>query len=87
MTDSIKLGLNDSFENESMRLNIGDSLEIKFDGMLFVGRLTEIAPDLHWEQKPGGSSVTGSIRLTLDVGAMGPCTLKELTEWLRRRKQ
>lgn len=86
MTDSIKLGLNDSFENESMRINLGDSLEIEFDGMKFIGLLTEIAPDLHWEQKPGGSSVTGSIRLTLDVGAMGPGTLEELTEWLRRRK-
>ena len=69
------------------KLTLNDSYEIEFDGMLFVGLLTEIAPDLHWEQKPGGSSVTGSIRLTLEVGAMGPCTLKELTEWLRRRKQ
>ena len=69
------------------KLALSDSYEIEFDGMLFVGLLTEIAPDLHWEQTPGGSSVTGSIRLTLDVGAMGPCTLKELTEWLRRRKQ
>ena len=69
------------------KLALGDTYEIEFDGMLFVGLLTEIAPDLHWEQKPGGSSVTGSIRLTLDVGAMGPGTLKELTEWLRRRKQ
>ena len=74
MTPATKLALNDSYE-------------IEFDGMLFVGLLTEIAPDLHWEQKPGGSSVTGSIRLTLNVGAMGPGTLKELTEWLRRRKQ
>ena len=74
MTPATKLALNDSYE-------------IEFDGMKFIGHLTEIAPDLHWEQKPGGSSVTGSIRLTLDVGAMGPCTLKELTEWLRRRKQ
>ena len=87
MTDSIRLGVNDSFENESMRIGLGDSLEIKFDGMLFVGLLTEIAPDLHWEQTPGGSSVMGNIRLTLEVGAMGPGTLKELTEWLRRRKQ
>ena len=87
MTDSIKLSANDSFENESVRLDLGDSVEIKFDGMLFTGLLTEIAPDLHWEQKPGGSSVTGRIRLTLDVGAMGPCTLEELTEWLRRRQQ
>lgn len=86
MTDSIKLGLNDSFENESMQINLGDSLEIKFDGMLFIGLLTEIAPDLHWEQTPGGSSVTGSVRLTLDVGAMCPGTLEELTEWLRRRR-
>lgn len=74
MTPATKLALNDTYE-------------IEFDGMKFIGLLTEIAPDLHWEQKPGGSSVTGSIRLTLDVGAMGPCTLKELTEWLRRRKQ
>ena len=74
MTSATKLALNDTYE-------------IEFDGMKFIGLLTEIAPDLHWEQKPGGSSVTGSIRLTLDVGAMGPCTLKELTEWLRRRKQ
>ena len=74
MTPATKLALNDSYE-------------IKFDGMLFTGLLTEIAPDLHWEQTPGGSSVTGSIRLTLDVGAMGPCTLEELTAWLRRRKQ
>ena len=69
------------------KLTLNDSYEIEFDGMKFIGLLTEIAPDLHWEQKPGGSWVTGSIRLTLDVGAMGPCTLKELTEWLRRRKQ
>ena len=68
------------------KLALNDSYEIEFDGMKFIGLLTEIAPDLHWEQKPGGSSVTGSIRLTLDVGAMGPCTLKELTEWLRRRQ-
>ena len=74
MTPATKLALNDTYE-------------IEFDGMKFIGLLTEIAPDLHWEQKPGGSSVTGSIRLTLDVGAMGPCTLKELTEWLRRRNQ
>ena len=74
MTPATKLALNDSYE-------------IQFDGMKFIGLLTEIAPDLHWEQTPGGSSVTGSIRLTLDVGAMGPCTLEELTEWLRRRKQ
>lgn len=74
MTPATKLALNDTYE-------------IKFDGMLFIGHLTEIAPDLHWEQKPGGSSVTGSIRLTLQVGAMGPGTLEELTEWLRRRKQ
>ena len=74
MTPATKLALNDSYE-------------IEFDGMKFIGLLTEIAPDLHWEQKPGGSSVTGSIRLTLDVGAMGPGTLEELTEWLRRRKQ
>ena len=74
MTPATKLALNDTYE-------------IEFDGMKFIGRLTEIAPDLHWEQTPGGSSVTGSIRLTLDVGAMGPCTLKELTEWLRRRKR
>ena len=74
MTSATKLALNDTYE-------------IEFDGMKFIGLLTEIAPDLHWEQKPGGSSVTGSIRLTLDVGAMGPGTLKELTEWLRRRKQ
>ena len=87
MTDSIKLSLNDSFENESMRINLGDSFEIKFDGMLFTGLLTEIAPDLRWKQTPGGSSVTGSIRLTLNVGAMGPGTLEELTEWLRRRQQ
>ena len=73
MTPATKLALNDTYE-------------IEFDGMKFIGPLTEIAPDLHWEQKPGGSSVTGSIRLTLDVGAMGPCTLKELTEWLRRRR-
>ena len=69
------------------KLAINDSYEIEFDGMKFIGLLTEIAPDLHWEQKPGGSSVTGSIRLTLNVGAMGPGTLEELTEWLRRRKQ
>ena len=69
------------------KLALNDSCEIEFDGMKFIGLLTEIAPDLHWEQTPGGSSVTGSIRLTLDVGAMGPCTLEELTEWLRRRKQ
>ena len=69
------------------KLALNDSYEIEFDGMKFIGLLTEIAPDLHWEQKPGGSSVTGSIRLTLDVGAMGPCTLQELTAWLRRRKQ
>ena len=74
MTPATKLALNDSYE-------------IEFDGMKFIGLLTEIAPDLHWEQKPGGSSVTGSIRLTLNVGAMGPGTLEELTEWLRRRKQ
>ena len=74
MTPATKLALNDSYE-------------IEFDGMKFIGLLTEIAPDLHWEQKPGGSSVTGSIRLTLQVGAMGPGTLEELTEWLRRRKQ
>ena len=74
MTPATKLALNDSYE-------------IEFDGMKFIGLLTEIAPDLRWEQKPGGSSVTGSIRLTLDVGAMGPGTLEELTEWLRRRKQ
>ena len=69
------------------KLALNDSYEIEFDGMKFIGLLTEIAPDLHWEQKPGGSSVTGSIRLTLDVGAMGPGTMEELTEWLRRRKQ
>ena len=69
------------------KLTLNDSYEIEFDGMKFIGLLTEIAPDLQWEQTPGGSSVTGSIRLTLDVGAMGPCTLKELTAWLRRRKQ
>ena len=73
MTTATKLALNDSYE-------------IEFDGMKFIGLLTEIAPDMHWEQKPGGSSVTGSIRLTLEVGAMGPGTLEELTEWLRRRK-
>ena len=73
MTSAIKLALN-------------DSCEIKFDGMLFTGLLTEIAPDLRWEQTPGGSLVTGSIRLTLDVGAMGPGTLEELKEWLRRRQ-
>ena len=74
MTTATKLALNDSYE-------------IEFDGMKFIGLLTEIAPDLHWEPNPVGSSVIGSIRLTFDVGAMGPCTLKELTEWLRRRKQ
>ena len=74
MTPATKLALNDTYE-------------IEFDGMLFVGLLTEIAPDLRWKQTPGGSSVTGSIRLTLDVGAMGPGTVEELTEWLRRRKQ
>ena len=74
MTPATKLALNDTYE-------------IEFDGMKFIGLLTEIAPDLRWEQKPGGSSVTGSIRLTLDVGAMGPGTLEELTEWLRRRQQ
>ena len=74
MTPATKLALNDTYE-------------IEFDGMKFIGLLTEIAPDLRWEQKPGGSSVTGSIRLTLEVGAMGPGTLEELTEWLRRRKQ
>ena len=72
MTPATKLALNDTYE-------------IEFDGMLFVGLLTEIAPDLHWEQKPGGSSGTGSIRLTLEVGALGPCTLEELKEWLRNR--
>ena len=74
MTPATKLALNDTYE-------------IEFDGMKFIGLLTEIAPDLHWEQKPGGSSVTGSIRLTLEVGAMGPGTMEELNEWLRRRKQ
>ena len=72
---------------QATKLALNDSYEIEFDGIKFIGLLTEIAPDLHWEQKPGGSSVTGSIRLTLDVGAMGPGTLEELTEWLRRRKQ
>ena len=67
------------------KLAINGSYEIEFDGMKFIGLLTEIAPDLRWEQKPSGSSVTGSIRLTLQVGAMGPGTLEELTEWLRRR--
>ena len=69
------------------KLAINDSYEIEFDGMKFIGLLTEIAPDLHWEQKPGGSSVTGSIRLTLEVGATGPGALEVLTEWLRRRRQ
>ena len=69
------------------KLALNGSYEIEFDGMKFIGLLTEIAPYLRWEQTPGGSSVTGSMRLTVEVGAMGPCTLKELTEWLRRRKQ
>ena len=73
--------------NAATKLALNDTYEIEFDGMKFIGLLTEIAPDLRWEQKSGGSSVTGSIRLTLDVGAMGPCTVKELAEWLRRRKQ
>lgn len=68
------------------KLTLNDSYEIEFDGMKFIGLLTEIAPDLRWEQKPGGSSVTGSIQLTLEVGAMGPGALEVLTEWLRRRK-
>ena len=74
MTPATKLALNDTYE-------------IEFDGMKFIGLLTEIAPDLRWEQTPGGSFVDGKMRLTLEVGAMGPCTLKELKEWLRRRKQ
>ena len=69
------------------KLVLNDSYEIEFDGMKFIGLLTEIAPDLRWEQKPGGSSVTGSIRLTLQVGAMCPGALEVLTEWLRRRRQ
>ena len=69
------------------KLILNDTYEIEFDGMKFIGLLTEIAPNLRWEQTPGGSSVTGNIRLTLEVGATGPCTLKELAEWLRRRKQ
>lgn len=68
------------------KLALNDSCKIEFDGMKFIGLLTEIAPDLDWRQTPGGSSVTGSIRLTLQVGAMGPGTLEELTEWLRRRQ-
>ena len=74
MTPATKLALNHTYE-------------IEFDGMKFIGLLTEIAPNLRWEQTPGGSSVTGNIRLTLEVGAMGPGTMEELTEWLRRRKK
>ena len=70
---------------QQTKLALGSSAEIQWDGMKFIGRLTAISPKLDWKQTPGGACITGDIQLTFEVGAMGPCTLEELKEWLRNR--